>query len=240
VCVMLLFLPSLLANLPNSALGAIVIAAALSLMDFATMTRFLRIRSSAFVLALAATLGVVFFGVLEGILIAVALSILTFFKRGWWPAGEVLGRVGSLGAWHRTDVFPEAVQIPGVVVFRWEAPLFFANAGTFRQTLRRLVKRSDARRAVVQCEAITDIDVTAAEMLQHLDSELGQRGVELVFVQLRTRLRELLARYGLEDTFDRAHFYDSIDDACAEASETDAASALTRVNPASASRPARR
>jgi high affinity sulfate transporter 1 len=219
VALMLLFLPDLLANLPNSALGAIVIAAALSLMDFATMARFLRIRSSAFVLALTATLGVVFFGVLEGILVAVALSILTFFKRGWWPAGEVLGRVASLGAWHRIGVFPDAVQTPGVVVFRWGAPLFFANAGTFRQTVRRLVKRSDARRAVIQCEAITDVDVTAADMLQQLDSELEQRGVELVFVQLRSSVRDLLARNGLEDTFDRTHFYATIDDACAEAYE---------------------
>jgi high affinity sulfate transporter 1 len=217
VCVMLLFLPDLLASLPNSALAAIVIAAALSLMDFAAMARFWRIRSSAFALALAATLGVVFFGVLEGILVAVALSILMFFKRGWWPTGEVLGRVASLGSWHRLDVFPDAVQMPGVVVLRWEAPLFFANASAFRQEIRRLVRRMGPRRVVLQCEAITDIDVTAAEMLKGLDSELAQLGVELVFVRLRTHMRELLTTYGLGDTFGESRFHASIDDACSGA-----------------------
>jgi len=216
VAMMLLFLPDLLANLPNSALAAIVIAAALSLMDIATVVKFLRVRTSAFVLSITATLGVVLFGVLEGILIAVALSILIFFKRNWWPTGEVLGRVASLDSWHSIDVYPEAVQAPDVVVFRWEAPLFFANASAFRQEVRRLVNSSHARWVVVQCEAITDIDVTAADMLERLDSEFNQRGVHMVFVELRSRLHDLVTRYGLLETLDRTHFYDSIDDALAD------------------------
>ena len=186
VAIMLLFLPDLLANLPNSALAAIVIAAGLSLIDIATVAKFLRVRMSAFVLTMAATLGVVFFGVLEGILIAVALSILGFFRRNWWPTGQVLGRVASLDdAWHGLDLYPDAEQTPGVVVFRWEAPLFFANANMFREEIRRLVHSSDARWVVIECEAITDIDVTAADMLERLDSELNERGVHLVFVELR-------------------------------------------------------
>ena len=128
---------------------------------------------------MTATLGVVFFGVLEGILIAVALSILMFFKRNWWPTGQVLGRVDSTRRMARHRRHPDAVQIPGVVVYRWEAPLFFANANMFLEEVRRLVRRSDARWLVVQCEAITDIDVTAADMLERLDDELNQRGVHL-------------------------------------------------------------
>ena len=213
VGIMLLFLPGLLANLPNAALAAIVIAAALSLMDIATVAKFLRVRMSAFMLAMTATLGVVFFGVLEGILIAVALSILAFFKRNWWPTGQVLGRVASLDSWHSIAVYPDAAQTPDVVVFRWEAPLFFANAGMFRQEIRRLVNSSGAGWVVVQCEAITDIDVTAADMLERLDNELNQRGVHIVFVELRSRLHDLVTRYGLLETLDRRHFYDSIDDA---------------------------
>ena len=142
---MLLFLPDLLANLPNSALGAIVIGAALSLMDFSTLARFLRVRTSAFVLAVTAMLGVVLFGVLEGILIAVGLSILLFFKRSWWPTGEVLGRVDSLDGWHRVDVYPRAAQVPGVVVLRWEAPLFFANASHFSRQVLLLASEPDIR-----------------------------------------------------------------------------------------------
>ena len=213
VAIMLLFLPGLLASLPNSALAAIVIAAALSLIDIATVARFLRVRTSAFVLAMAATLGVVFFGVLEGILIAVALSILVFFKRNWWPHGQVLGRVGSLDSWHSIEAYPDAAQHPDVVVFRWEAPLFFANASMFRQEIRRLAAGSEVRWIVLQCEAMTDIDVTAADMLERLDDELNQRGVHMVFVELRSRLHDLLTRYGLLETLDRRHFYDAIDDA---------------------------
>jgi MFS superfamily sulfate permease-like transporter len=213
VAIMLLFLPGLLANLPNSALAAIVIAAALSLMDIATVAKFLRVRASSFVLAMTATLGVVLFGVLEGILIAVALSILVFFKRNWWPTGQVLGRVASLDSWHSIDAYPDAAQAPDVVVFRWEAPLFFANSSMFRQEILRLVNSVDAHWVVVQCEAITDIDITAADMLERLDSELKQRGVHLVFVELRSRLYDLVTRYGLLETLDERHFYDSLDDA---------------------------
>ncbi len=213
VLLMLVFLPDLLANLPNSALAAIVIAAALSLMDFASVRRFLRVRTSAFVIATTAALGVVFFGVLEGVLIAVAFSILLFFKRNWWPTGQVLGRTPGVDGWHGIAAYPDAVQVPGVVVYRWEAPLFFANANIFQREVRRLVKRSDARWLVVQCEAINDIDVTAADMLERLDAELNERGVHLVFVELRGRLHDLITRYGLLETLDRRHFYDSIDDA---------------------------
>ena len=216
VASMLLFLPSLLANLPQSALAAIVIAAALSLMDFAIVTRFARLRRSAFGLSITAALGVILFGVLEGIVIAVALSILIFFKRNWWPTGAVLGRVAALDSWHRIDANPDAVPVPGVTVFRWEAPLFFANAGIFRQAIRRLVRTSQPRWVVVQCEAMTDIDVTAADMLERLDNELNRRGVHLVFVELRSRLHELVESYGLLDTLDEAHFYDSIDAAIAD------------------------
>jgi MFS superfamily sulfate permease-like transporter len=159
------------------------------------------------------TLGVVLFGVLEGILIAVGLSILGFFKRNWWPTGQVLGRVASLDAWRTIEAYPDAAQTPGVVVFRWEAPLFFANASVFRQEIHQLVNRFDAHWVVVQCEAITDIDVTAADMLERLDRELNQHGVHLVFVELRNRLYELLTRYGLLETLDQRHFYDSLDEA---------------------------
>ena len=215
VAVMLLFLPSLLANLPQSALAAIVIAAALSLMDFAIVARFSGLRRSAFVLSITAALGVILFGVLEGIVIAVALSILIFFKRNWWPSGAVLGRVAALNSWHDIDDNPDAVAVPDVVVYRWGASLFFANAGIFRQEVRRLVGASHVEWVVIQCEAITDIDVTAADMLERLDNELNRRGIHMLFVDMRSRLQELVASYGLLETLDEAHFYDSVDAALA-------------------------
>jgi MFS superfamily sulfate permease-like transporter len=144
------------------------------------------------------------------------LSIMLFFKRAWWPAGEVLGRVDSLDEWHRVEVYPHAAEIPGVIVLRWEAPLFFANANQFSRTILRLVAGQPGVRCIVlQCDAITDIDVTAADVLERLDAELERRGVDMVFVELRTRLHHLLEDYGLLEKFGRRHFYESVDDAVA-------------------------
>jgi MFS superfamily sulfate permease-like transporter len=103
-----------------------------------------------------------------------------------------------------------------VVVYRWEAPLFFANAAQFREQVRRLVREHHPRLVVLQCEAITDIDVTAADMLEQLDTELNAEGVHLAFVELRDRLHDVVYRYGLFETLDRDHFYDSVDEALAD------------------------
>ncbi len=210
VVALLVFLPSLFRNLPQTALAAVVIAAAFSLLDLAALHSFLTVRKTSFALSLTATLGVVLLGVLQGILIAVVLSIFLFFRRSWWPPGEVLGYDHDLGGWHGVKRHPEAEQAPEILVYRWEAPLFFANAGMFRQQVRRLVLRDRPRWIVLQCEAITDIDVTAADMLKRLDLELNARGVHLAFVELRSRLQELVVRYGLFETLDHEHFYASM------------------------------
>ena len=223
VVVLLLFLNGLLADLPQTALAAVVITAALSLMDVAALGRYWRVRRTAFALSIVAALGVILFGVLQGILIAIVLSILLFFRRSWWPHGEVLGRAPD-GSWHSVHSGMELTELPGILVYRWEAPLFFANSGIFRDAVRELVVEKNARWVVLQCEAVTDIDVTAAEMLEHADKQLNDRGVHLAFVELRTRLQDLLLRYGLLETLDRDHFYPTIDVALAEITAIDAAS----------------
>ena len=114
---------------------------------------------------------------------------------------------------------PDAQELPGIVVYRWEAPLFFANSGTFRQQIRRLVRDRNPRWVVLQCEAITDIDVTAAGMLEQLDTELNAAGIHVAFVELRSRLQDLVGHYGLYETLDRDHFYPTIDDALAAIAE---------------------
>ena len=213
VVLLLVVFNGLLADLPNAALAAIVIAAALSLLDISLLTRIWRFRPSAVLLSLVASAGVVFLGVLEGIVVAIVLSILLFFHRNWWPHGEVLGRVAGREGWHSDQGGDELEERPDVVVFRWEAPLFFANAGIFATQVRELVRERSPRWVVLQCEAITDIDVTAADMLERLDEELNRQGVHLAFVELRTRLHDLVHDYGLLRTLDRDHFYGSIDDA---------------------------
>jgi MFS superfamily sulfate permease-like transporter len=216
VAALLLFLPSLLQDLPQPALAAVVIAAALSLLNVGALRTFWQVRRTALLISVVATLSVILLGVLQGILIAVALSIFMFFRRNWWPHGQVLGHVEELGGWHGTDRYPDADTVEGVVVYRWEAPLFFANAGIFREQVRRIVHHRRPRWIVLQCEAVTDIDVTAADMLERLDKELNDEGVNLGFVELRGRLEDLLHRYGLFATIDRRHVFPSIDAALAE------------------------
>jgi high affinity sulfate transporter 1 len=210
VAALLLFLNSLLADLPQAALAAVVIVAALSLMDLKVLRRYWRMRRSALTVSLVATAGVVLLGVLQGILVAVALAILLFFRRSWWPHGAILGRVVDRG-WHELAANPDAEEVPGVVVYRWEAPLFFANAGSFSEEIRRIVRERRPRWLVLQCEAITDIDVTAAEMLERLDGELNAAGTHIAFAEMRGRIQRMALRYGLFETLDRNHFYPTID-----------------------------
>ena len=141
VVLLLLFFPALLQDLPQPALAAIVIVAALSLFDLAILRTYFRMRKSALVTSLIASLGVILFGVLEGIIIAVVLSILLFFRRSWWPEGEVLGRVRALDGWHRTDRFPGAEETEGVIVYRW------------RRHCSSRTPASSARRSAGSCTA---------------------------------------------------------------------------------------
>jgi high affinity sulfate transporter 1 len=213
VVLLLVVFNSLLADLPQSVLAAVVIAAAVSLMDLPALRRYYRVRRSALALSVVATLGVVVYGVLEGIVIAILLAVLMFFRRSWWPHGAVLGRMPGSAVWHDLEGFPDAIEQDGVVVYRWEAPLFFANAGAFRAQMRHLAHERQPRWIVLQCEAVTDVDVTAAGMLEQLDRELNAVGVHLAFAELRSRLQELLLQYGLLETLDAEHFYPTLDEA---------------------------
>ena len=213
VAVLLLLLPSLLADLPQTALAAVVIVAALSLMDLRLLATAWRVRRSAVAISLVASAGVVLLGVLQGIVVAVALAILLFFRRNWWPHGAVLGTVDGTPGWHSIGDYPGAEERPGIVVYRWEAPLFFANAGIFRQNVRRLVHDRQPDWVVLQCEAITDVDLTAATMLEQLDNELNAAGIHLAFAELRGRLQDLTLRYGLWETLDHDHFYPTVETA---------------------------
>ena len=219
--VLLLFFNSLLADLPQSALAAVVIGAALSLVNLPALRRYARARPSSLVLSLVASLGVIALGVLQGIVVAIFLAVLLFFRRSWWPHGAVLGRSDTVEGWHDVDDLDGPTEVPGVLVYRWEAPLFFANAGAFRQQVRKLVQAREPAWVVIQCEAITDIDVTAAEMLEQLDTELNAAGRHMAFVELRSRLQDLMRRHGLFETLDRDHFYPSIDTALHAIGEPD-------------------
>ena len=211
VTLLIVFFHGLVKDLPQSALAAVVIAAALSLLDLAALRRYASVRRTALFLSLTASIAVIVLGVLEGIAVAIVLAIALFFRRNWWPHGAVLGRVAGLDGWHSIDVFDDAEEQPDVVVYRWEAPLFFANAGAFRRQIRHLVRERHPTWVVVVCEAITDIDVTGAGVIEQLDRELNGEGISMAFVEMRSRLQDLVERYGLFETLDRDHFYPSVD-----------------------------
>jgi high affinity sulfate transporter 1 len=216
ILVMLVALPGLFKDLPQPTLAAVVIAAALSLADLAGMRRLLVIRKTEFALAIAAFLGVALLGVLPGIGIAVGLSILNVFRRSWRPYNTTLGRVGGTPGFHDVRVHPEADQLDGLVIFRFDAPLFFANARAFREQVRSLIsERPGLRWLVIAAEPITDVDTTAADMLEQLDEALNEQGISLIFAELKHPVREKIERYELTRTIDPAHFFPTVEAAVA-------------------------
>jgi high affinity sulfate transporter 1 len=217
ITVVLIFATSVMQYVPQPTLGAIVIAAALSLADIAGTRRLWRQRRMEFGLSIIALLGVALLGVLPGILIAVILSILNVFRRAWWPHDAELGRVDGLQGLHDTERFPHAELLPGLVVYRFDAPLIFANARMFGEHLRAIAEgHSDLRWIVVAAEPITDVDTTASDMLQELDVWLNERGVSLVFAEMKDPVREKIERYELTNTINPEHFYRTLDQAVAE------------------------
>ncbi|MFI8228193.1 SulP family inorganic anion transporter [Streptomyces sp. NPDC085900] len=216
IVLMLVLLPGLFRNLPQPALAAVVITASLSLADLPGTARLWKQRRAEFMLSIAAFLGVALLGVLPGIAVAVGLSILNVFRRAWWPYNTVLGRVPGLPGYHDVRSYPEAQQLPGLVIHRFDGPLFFANAKAFRHEVMRLAVADPAPVWVVlAAEPITDVDTTAADELEELDEALNERGTSLVFAELKDPVRRKIERYELTRTIDPAHFFPTVEAAVA-------------------------
>ncbi|MEV6752823.1 sulfate permease [Streptomyces sp. NPDC051214] len=221
IVLMLVLLPGLFRDLPQPALAAVVITASLSLADLAGTQRLWRQRKAEFWLCIAAFLGVALLGVLPGIAVAVGLSILNVFRRAWWPYSTVLGRVPHLEGYHDVRSHPTARRLPGLVIFRFDAPLFFANAKSFREEVLRYAQAAPAtRRVLIAAEPVTDVDTTAADVLEELDAALRERGVDLVFAELKDPVRRKVERYGLGRTFHAYRFYPTVE-AAVEAFRTE-------------------
>ncbi len=188
-----------------------MISAAITLADVGWVARLYRVRRSEWVLSMACFLAVALFGVLWGVAIAVGLSLLNVVRRAWRPYDAVLGRVDGLKGYHDTSRHPEALLVPGLLLYRFDAPLFFANADIFRDRLLDLV-RGDAsvRRVCVAAEAMTDVDVTAAGVLAELADELRARDVELCFAEMKGPVKDRLAEYGLAERIGGDRFYPTI------------------------------
>ena len=211
IVLILLFFPGLLRDLPQPTLAAVVITASLSLADVRGTTRLYRVRRTEFLLSIAAFLGVVLLGVLPGIALAVALSIGNVFRRAWWPYQTVLGRVPGLAGYHDVRSYPEAKLLPRCIIFRFDAPLFFANSRTFREQMRALAgSKPPPSWIIVASEPITDVDTTAADMLQELNEELTERGVRLVFAEMKDPVRTKVERYDLAPTIEPDRFFPTL------------------------------
>jgi high affinity sulfate transporter 1 len=199
VVLVLVLLGDLLARFPAAALGALVIYAAWRLIDVAALRRLARFRPSELGLALAAAGGVLLVDVLAGILVAIALSVVDLFARVARPRTAILGRVPGVAGLHSIEDYPGAVTIPGLVVFRYDAPLCFANANDFRTRALEAVdsQPEGVEWLLLNAEAIVEIDLTAADALGELQDELEQRGIVLALARVKQDLREQLERIGL-------------------------------------------
>jgi high affinity sulfate transporter 1 len=212
IILMLVLVPGLLQNLPNPTLAAVVIAASLSLADVRGTVRLWHQRRAEFLVSMTAFVGVALLGVLAGIAVAVALSILNVFRRAWWPYQTTLGRVPEMRGLHDRQLHPDAEQLSGLVIFRFDGPLVFANARTFRDQVRRLATADPRPQWImIAAEPITDIDTTAADMLTELDTELNAAGTFLVFAELKDPVRAKLERYEMIGALDPAHFFPTLD-----------------------------
>lgn len=211
VFVLLVVAPGALRNVPVTALAAVVICAVLRILDVSSLKVFFRVRRSDFYLSVASMLAVVALGVLPGIAVAVTLSLLDFVRRAWKPHDAILGRAHGLKGYHDVERYPEAKQVPGLILFRWDAPLFFANADTFRKRVLDVLEAAPQTKwVVIAAEPVTDVDTTAAEVLQELDTELAARGVELAFAEMKDPVKDRLAAYGLHKQIGGTFFFPTI------------------------------
>ena len=206
VALLLLFGPDLLRHLPTSALAAVVIAAAIGLFEFKDLKRIYRIQQWEFWLSITCFVGVVVLGAVPGIGLAVVVAVIEFLWDGWRPHSAILGRVEGIRGYHDISRYPHARRVPGLVLFRWDAPLFFANADLFQKCVLRAVREAPdkVRRVVIAAEPVTSVDVTSADMLIELEQILRADGIELRFAEVKDPVKdklerlEVLARIGRE------------------------------------------
>ncbi|MGH7498494.1 MAG: SulP family inorganic anion transporter, partial [Gemmatimonadales bacterium] len=215
IALLLVFAPDLLHSLPTTALAAVVIAAAIGLFEIGDLVRIYRMQRWEFWLSIVCFVGVAVFGAIPGIAVAVGIAVIEFLWDGWRPHSAILGRIDQVSGYHDVSRHPNARQVPGLVLFRWDAPLFFANAEFFRDRVMQAVKASPTpvHRLVVAAEPVTSIDVTAADILDGLDSRLHAAGIELCFAEMKDPVKDKMKRFGLFTRLGEKAFFPTIGEA---------------------------
>ena len=215
VAALLVWGPNLLAELPKAALAAVVIVSALSLFEVADLRRIYRIQRWEFWLSIACLVGVAVLGAIPGIGLAIVIAVIEFLWDGWRPHSAVLGRVDGVKGYHDITRYPDARLVPGLVLFRWDAPLFFANAELFRERVLQAVAAAPqpVRWLVVGAEPVTSVDVTAADILEELDQSLQEAGIDLCFAEMKDPVKDKLKRFGLFARLGEPRFFATLGEA---------------------------
>ena len=199
VALLLLFGADLLRDLPNSALAAVVVSSAIGLFEIGDLRRIFRLQQWEFWLSIVCFLGVAVFGAIPGIGLAIVIAVIEFLWDGWRPHYTVLGRVEGIRGYHDIKRYPKARLIPGLVLFRWDAPLFFANAGLFNKQVANAISDSPTpvKRVIIAAEPVTSVDITSADMLAELKETLDTSEVELHFAEMKDPVKDKLKRFKL-------------------------------------------
>jgi len=209
VILIMVLAPGVISEMPAPTLAAIVITASFALFDWPGTQWLFSARRSEFLMSLGAFLGVVLVGVLEGIGIAIALSLANFVRKAWWPHSTELGKVEGTPGYHDIERHPDAKVISGLLMVRFDAPLFFANAPTFGRRLQEMLRTTnrDIDSVLVVGNAITDIDTTGAEILGDVLDDLDGKGVAFAFAGLKGVVKDRLRSYGLYERIGDENFY---------------------------------
>jgi high affinity sulfate transporter 1 len=212
---LLLLAPNLLQHLPHTALAAVVIASAIGLFEVSDLRRIYRVQRWEFWLSMACFAGVAVLGAIPGIALAIVIAVIEFLWDGWRPHSAVLGRVERVNGYHDIIRHPEARLIPGLVLFRWDAPLFFANADLFHERVLDAVASSPTpvRWLVVAAEPVTSVDITAADVVCELDDTLHAGGIELCFAEIKGPVKDKLKRFEVFKRLGEHTFFATIEEA---------------------------
>ena len=208
--VLVVALRPVLARFPDGALAAVVVYAGLRLVDVKEFVRIARYRRTELVIALATTFGVLVLGVLVGVLVAVSLSLVDVFRRVARPHVAVEGLVPDLAGMHDLDDYETAEAVPGLLVYRYDAPLFFANAENFLARVRESVAAHHPEWVLLNAEAIGEVDLTGADALETLRAELAEKGIVLALARLKQDPRDALQPSGVLDRIGEDHIFPTL------------------------------
>jgi high affinity sulfate transporter 1 len=213
VALLLVAAPQLLKNLPSPALAAVVIASAIGLIEVADLGRIFRIQPWEFWLSIVCLVGVAVLGVIPGIGVAIVIAIIEFLWDGWRPYSAVLGRPDGVEGYHDITRYPAARRLPGLVLFRWDSPLFFANAEFFTSRVLEQVDKAPelVRWLVVAAEPVTSIDITSADAVAELGKTLRSQGVKLCFSEMKDPVKDKFRRFGLIGELGEDVFFPTLD-----------------------------